>query len=221
MIPQRRYWHAWLPLLAIFAAIAYFMKWNFDSKAISVVLKMMPALVMGLYVVLQRPKDCAAMVFALVMHAIGDGCLDLGKAYFLAGVAAFFVGHFGYIASFWPHLRLWKDVPTLMKLLIGGVVLAMLGMNLFIWPRMPGVLAVAAPVYATALTTMCVTALLGKWNGPWVAMGALLFLFSDVLIGLRLFLDEKTLAFLIWPTYVIAQIWIPVGWVRTSSEKPA
>jgi alkenylglycerophosphocholine hydrolase len=211
-----------LPFIVLLAAFAYFLQWDFDSKTISVALKMTPALLMGLYVVLRRPGTCAAMAFALVMHAIGDGCLDLGKAYFLAGVAAFFMGHFGYIASFWPYLRHWKDVLILTKLLIGGVVIAMLGLNLFIWPKMPGVLAVAAPVYAVALTTMCVTALLGKWNGPWVAIGALLFLFSDVLIGLRLFLDEKTLAFMIWPTYVAAQILIPVGWVQAPvAEKAA
>jgi uncharacterized membrane protein YhhN len=210
-----------LPWLALLAAIVYWLRWDLDSKAISVSLKMTPALLMALYVVLWGPRQSAPMMFALVMHAIGDGCLDLGKAYFLVGVASFFLGHFGYIASFWPHLRRWNDVPTPMKLLIVGVVSAMLGLNLFIWQKMPGVLAVAAPVYAVALTAMCVTALLGKWNGPWVAIGAVLFLFSDVLIGLRMFLDEKTLAFLIWPTYVAAQILIPMGWVSARECRSA
>lgn len=208
-----------LPALAILAATAYGLHWHLEIKAVSVALKMTPALLMGLYVVLRRPNTCTAIAFALVMHAMGDGCLDLGKSYFLWGVAAFFVGHFGYIASFWPHRRKWKEIPIALQCLIGVVIALMIGLNLFIWPRMPGVLAVAAPVYAVALTTMCVTALLGKWTGPWVAIGALLFLFSDVLIGLRLFLKMETLAFLIWPTYVIAQIWIPEGWVRTEMAK--
>jgi uncharacterized membrane protein YhhN len=205
---------AMLPLLAILAALAYFQRWNFGSQAVAVALKMTPALIMAVYVVWRVKWAGWPMVFALVWHAMGDGCLEIGKAYFLVGVGAFFVGHFGYIASFWPHCQKWSELSIARKALVASVIVVMVGLNLFLWTKMQGALAVAAPVYAVALTTMTVMALLGKWSGPWVPVGALMFLFSDVLIGLRLFLGEETLAFLIWPTYVFAQMWIPFGWTQ-------
>lgn len=211
-----RYWL--LPLIAVCAATAYW-RVTFDIKLISVALKCAPALLMALHVGLHEPRRGAAMIAALVLHAMGDACLDLGKRYLLLGIGVFFLGHFGYLASFWPHRRQWRELPLALKWLIVGVVLAMAGLNVAIWPRMPGVLAIAAPVYALALTTMTTTALMGRWSGPLVALGALLFLFSDVLIGLRMFLDERRLAFLIWPTYVAAQLLIPLGWLAVHQRE--
>lgn len=207
-----------LPFVAILAATLYGLEWTLDSKAIAIALKMTPALAMALHLLILKRLIAWPMIAALALHAAGDAFLDLGKPFLLAGIGAFFLGHFGYIAAFLPHRRRWSELGIGTKVTIIAVILTMTTLNLVIWPKMPGILAIAAPIYAAVLTTMTITALLGKWNGPWVTLGALLFIFSDVLIGLRMFQGEKTLAFLIWPTYAAAQVMIPVGWLNTVLE---
>ena len=63
---------------------------------------MTPALAMAVEVFRQRRQTAWPLVAALTLHAVGDGLLNLGSEYLLAGMAAFFLGHLGYIAAFLP-----------------------------------------------------------------------------------------------------------------------
>ena len=97
----------------------------------------------------------------------------------------------------------------------------MISLTIYIWPMLRGPLAIASPIYSLALTAMAVAALLGRWHGPWVVVGALLFVLSDVVLGLKLFAGQETLAPVIWPAYAAAQILMPLGYLATSGTSPA
>ena len=196
---MRRHWL--LPLISAVAAVAYWQRITFDSKTASIVLKMTPALAMAFDVARHRGSKGRTIIIALVLHAAGDGLLDLGRRYLLAGMGMFFLGHLGYIAAFYPFRYAVADLPQSRRIAIVALVVAMAALSIYIWPRLLGVMAVAAPTYTIALTAMTGVALLGHWRGPLVMIGALLFVLSDSLLGLKLFADEQTYAPLIWPAY--------------------
>lgn len=207
-----------LPLIAVAAATAYGVRLDFGSKAFSIALKMSPALLMAGEVYRRRRRAVWPMVAALVFHAAGDGLLNLGSRYFLAGMAAFFVGHLGYIAAFWPQCQPYNQLSIQRRVAIAALVVLMAALTLYIWPMLPGSLVVASPLYSLALTAMAVTALLGRWRVPWVAVGAILFVVSDVLLGLRLFAGVHAFSFAIWPAYAAAQILIPLGYLQSTAS---
>jgi uncharacterized membrane protein YhhN len=204
-----------LPLIAIVAAVAYWQRFDFDSQAASIALKMTPALAMALEVFLQRRWASWPLVAALAIHAVGDGLLNLGSDYLLAGMAAFFLGHLGYIAAFLPHRYPLTQLPARRRAAIAALTLAMIALTIYIWPMLRGPLAIASPIYSLALTAMAVAALLGRWKGPWVVAGAILFVLSDVVLGLKLFAGQAALAPVIWPAYAAAQILMPLGYLST------
>lgn len=204
-----------LPLIAVVAAVAYWQGIDFNSKATSIALKMTPALAMALEVFRQRRFSARPLVAALAVHSVGDGLLNLGSDYLLMGMGAFFLGHLGYIVAFLPHRYSLAELPRRRRVAIVLLVVAMIALTAYIWPMLRGPLTVASPVYALALTAMAVTALLGRWQGPWVAGGALLFVLSDVVLGLKLFAGQDALAPIIWPAYAAAQILMPLGYLAT------
>ena len=210
-----------LPLIAVVAAVAYWQRFDFDSRAVSIALKMTPALAMALEVFRQRRLTAGPLVAALAIHAIGDGLLNLGNDYLLAGMGAFFVGHLGYIAAFLPYRYPLAQLPARRRSGIAALALAMIGLTIYIWPMLNGALAIASPIYSLTLTAMAVAALLGRWQGPWVVAGALLFVLSDVVLGLKLFARQEALAPLIWPAYAAAQILMPLGFLKTPSPSAA
>ena len=70
-------------------------------------------------------------------------------------------------------------------------------------------------------SAMAVSALLGRWQGPWVVIGALLFVLSDVVLGLKLFAGQTLFAPIIWPAYAAAQILMPLGYLATPRTSSA
>ena len=210
-----------LPLIAVLAAVAYWQGIDFDSKATSIALKMTPALAMAVEVFRQRRQTAWPLVAALTLHAVGDGLLNLGSEYLLAGMVAFFLGHLGYIAAFLPHRYPLAQLPIRRRAAIAALTLAMISLTVYIWPMLHGPLAIASPIYSLALSAMAVAAILGRWQGPWVVAGALLFVISDVVLGLKLFAGQETLAPVIWPAYAAAQILMPLGYLATPRLSPA
>lgn len=207
-----------LPLIAVFAAVAYWLRWDFGSSAVLIALKMTPALAMALAVWWRRRAVACPLAIALLLHSAGDGLLALGRSWFLAGMAAFFLGHLGYIAAFFPYRYAAKTLPMHRRVIIAILIVTMSGLTIYVWPFLSGPLAVASPAYAASLTMMAVFALLGHWRGPWVVTGALLFVLSDVSLGLDLFAHHTAFSAIVWPTYVAAQILIPLGYLQTAGS---
>lgn len=204
-----------LPLVAAGAAIAYWLRLPFDSGAALIAVKMMPALAMAGHVAWQRGSTAWAMIAALMCHAAGDGLLNFGADSLLAGMAMFFLGHLAYIAAYYPRRLKLAEVSSARRAAILVVIAATIVLLVYLWPRLSGVMAFGVPIYSAVLAAMAIAALVGRWIGPLVMIGAVLFVFSDAVLGLKLFAGEKSLASLVWPSYATAQIMMPLGYLRS------
>lgn len=207
--------------MAVAGAAAYGLRWPLDGKTASLALKMTPALAMAAEVVRQRGRQAPALTIALLLGALGDCLLDLGADRLLAGMAAFFAGHLAYVTAFMPHSRPWSALSAQRRAAIAALLVAVTALSVYVWslapssPRMPSV------VYAVALCAMAVVALKGDWNNRLVPAGALLFVLSDALLAWRMFANEQTLSGLVWPTYVAAQILMPLGYLNATRAHAA
>lgn len=125
------------------------------------------------------------LVVALAFGLLGDVAL-LGdtQARFLAGVAAFLVGHLGYLVAF---AALGLPAPgwwPLVVLVLAGTTFATRAVLPAAWRHGGPGLAFPLAAYSLVIAAMTVLAFL---TGAWlIALGATLFVVSDSLIALGL-----------------------------------
>jgi len=156
-----------------------------------------------------------AIFAGLVLGAIGDVCLlRRDRAWFLAGLVAFLLGHLAYVAAIarlapagdWLVQAGW---PAAAPVAAGGAVLWAL------WPRL-GSLRVAVVAYVAAITVMVIAAIAAARGHALPAprrcqlvVGACLFFVSDVAVARDRFVAHR-LANKLWglPAYYAAQLLI-------------
>lgn len=160
-------------------------------------------------------RDSHLLAAALTLSCVGDVLLHLGfRRYFGLGLVAFFLAHVAYIALFvrsWPRpLR-----PRRRALLLAAaVVVYSVVVTGWLSTRLGGY-AVPVIAYSLAITLMAVAAILAGFSTPLVWTGAALFIISDSLIAAGRFRTVLPLgAYLIWPTYYLAQYGIAIGVLR-------
>ena len=176
-----------LTVTAALAACLYLIGLALDLFWIKLLTK--PWLVVALAVAVWRYAGTDAgrrIAWGLLAGAVGDVCLALPNG-FLPGMIAFAIGHGLYVAAFLK----WNRAPALV-LLVPVSVYAGTGL----WLMLPGAGALVLPlvVYVVVIWAMIWRAaacalepeenLLLRW-GPLA--GALLFGFSDTLIGIHRF----------------------------------
>lgn len=161
------------------------------------------------------------IAWGLLAGAVGDVCLALPDA-FLPGMIAFAVGHGLYLAAFLK----WSRAPAL-ALLAPVSVFAGTGL----WLMLPGAGALTMPllVYVFVIGAMI-------WRGATCALetrqdalarwgplaGALLFGFSDFLIGIHRFHHPlPAAAFAIILTYWAGQTLFAVTAIRADDPRPS
>ena len=160
---------------------------------------------LGLYALWQRAWLAA---LALFLCAAGDVLLEI---VFVAGMAAFALGHIVYIFCFLQWGRVLgpnkRDYPV-----AGIVVLVSLAMLGWMLPGM-GDLMIPALIYQAIITVMVATAMVVK--APMLArLGAVIFMVSDTLIAIGKFTDTGVPPGSVWITYAGAQIMIAWGLSR-------
>jgi hypothetical protein len=182
------------------------------SQALSLTWKGAGVCLLALYAALSaRTRDgwliCAVMAFG----AAGD--VLLGAAGFVVGGGAFLAGHAVAIVLYqrnrraglsWPH---GFAAAGLIALTVAGAYLMTM--------RQPGAPGVA--LYASGLAYMCASAWLSRFPRHWVALGATMFLVSDLLIFARsgpLAGHGWWVGFAVWSLYFAGQALICVGVVR-------
>ena len=150
------------------------------------------------------------LMAGLVAALAGDELLGpSGSAWFVAGMGAFLVMQVCYITGFvrmgaFAALRERRWVPAAWALL-------WLVLNVVLGPSL-GALQVPIAVYSAALTTMAACAV--ATGHRRIGVGGVLFLVSDLLIGLGAAdLDVPASGFLVMSTYALAQLLIVTGWV--------
>jgi uncharacterized membrane protein YhhN len=150
---------------------------------------------------------------ALLFHGLGDVLLEL---YFLAGMAAFWIGHGLYLWLFSRQRQ--RPVPRWAWVRVGALALASVAALADLAGHLDGVFTVAVPLYAAALFAMAASAQTCRRGQPWVWLGALLFLISDLLLAFALFGGGTVFGRVwVWPTYWTAQVLLALGWLRETS----
>ena len=140
---------------------------------------------------------------------------------FVAGIAAFLVGHLCYISLFggqsWKGLTLWQWAICLIIML--GIVLGLVKVigisGAMFWPM---------TVYGFVLMLLIFSAFAGVIRMPrgrrgtwWILLlGALLFTFSDSCIAMGMFgvMNTPLGGFLVMITYLVAQSLLAIGGIR-------
>ncbi len=155
------------------------------------------------------------LTIALLACAAGDALLaqDDERA-FLLGLIAFLIGHIGYAALFASHgdvtlvaAQPWRVVVGIVMVLVAAVAARRL---------LPGVATMRLPVslYMIVIVVMGLSSLL--MDGWGVAIGAVLFMASDLVLAAQKFLlpsESKPYprALFVWISYYLAQVVITLS----------
>jgi uncharacterized membrane protein YhhN len=163
-----------------------------------------------------RTPDGWRLASLLALGATGDVLLDI---HFGAGAAAFAAGHLVAIALYWRNRRhgtSWLDrgIAGLLPVLAVAIPAIVLRGRAEAWPF---------AAYALLLGTMAASAWLSRFPRGLVALGAMLFLASDMLIAGRLGMEAKPagLSLAIWLLYYIGQLMIFLGVLSSLPAKVA
>jgi uncharacterized membrane protein YhhN len=147
----------------------------------------------------------AARPIALVMAlgALGDGLIELDL---IAGALAFLAGHLVACKFYWRWLRpaRWSDRYVAVPLLGAGIAVAT---NILSHD------STGAEIYALGLAAMVAFAWMSDFPRYLVALGAMMFAVSDLLLFARMgvLAASPVPGLLIWPLYYAGQMLITLG----------
>uniref|UniRef100_A0A1A9VYB1 lysoplasmalogenase n=1 Tax=Glossina austeni TaxID=7395 RepID=A0A1A9VYB1_GLOAU len=202
-----------LPFLISF--ILYFIFEPYVGVFSSTALKCTPIISLMLYILMkefdfgQDYRRSQLVLWGLICSCGGDALLNIGL--FPHGMALFGAAQIFYIRSFgWRPLKFWIGAIAY----LGG--LAVLSM---IYGKLDKVLKIGVPIYSLLLETMCWRSLARIYQGGnffniCCGIGGLLFLISDSLIGLNMFIlaaPSARVQFGIMLTYYLAQLGITLS----------
>lgn len=155
----------------------------------------------------------------LVFSLAGDVAL-LFAGGFVPGLVAFLFAHLAYLRAFTQARRFAAWWPA-----FGVYGLVAVGLLTYLWPGVPAALHVPVLAYVVCLASMAAQAAVVGWRGrgtalarddAWLALGGLLFLFSDSCIAFNKFAGPlPAAAALVLPTYWAAQ-WLIANWRRAA-----
>jgi uncharacterized membrane protein YhhN len=176
----------------------------------------------GYYVASSVPYRSIPLMMALLASWIGDVSLmfvGYSQAWFMAGLAAFLIGHIFFIISY-RQFRWESDENGLMpvqKIRFSlPVVLAGTGLIVILYPALDG-LKFPVVIYAVAIIVMVMNAIFrfGRTNPKsfwFVLIGAILFMASDSILAINKFVGEIEMGGVwIMLTYIAAQFLIVEG----------
>ena len=156
----------------------------------------------------------------LALGAVGDLLLALGGVQrFLAGVAAFGLGHLAYAGGFLVRSgELGFDGLSAVEVAaLGGLLVLLVSTEVWLAPR-TGDLRQPVRAYVGLIGVMGVAAVLlpAHQGQGWLRLGAVLFVLSDLMLALQLFVvkgavTRTRLALALWPAYWAGQALIAFG----------
>ena len=158
---------------------------------------------------LEKLKLDQPFVIGLVLSFFGDLFL-LFEWGFLLGLGSFLMAHVFYIISFKNKVQhqIWKFWPIILSL-YAAILLV------FLYPYL-NEMKIPVAIYAVVICTMMYSAI--KTNNRNLIIGALLFVISDTLLSVNLFVQSfLILNFLVMITYILAQ-WFLVKGILSSKK---
>ena len=159
----------------------------------------------------QRPLVLTALIFSL----FGDVLLLYGgEIFFISGVGAFLIAQICY-ALYFKRFGVFKlSADKIKAALIVVVALIFYGI---LYNKL-GNMKIPVLLYTIALTVMIVYASVQKLS-PYIAIGGLLFMLSDMSLGIQKFvLQSNNLDLLVMVTYCAAQYLIVKGIIEGQTK---
>jgi uncharacterized membrane protein YhhN len=160
---------------------------------------------------LSSPYGLTVLV-ALIACALGDVLLitrGAGPA-FLAGMAAFALGHAGFAAAFWQRGIAWVAASITLAVMAGVAVVTLRWLG----PRLPADMRVPIRVYIGIISVMVALAVGASVQNAshWMAVGAIAFAASDLSVARDRFV-QPAFANVLWglPLYYAAQLVLAVS----------
>ncbi|WP_323121169.1 lysoplasmalogenase [Burkholderia alba] len=158
-------------------------------------------------------RERAWLAVALATAVLGDVLLAIPQwpLSFVGGLGAFLLTHLAYCGLFAP----WRAAPRGWR--AAALVALWLAAPALYAAFFPHLLALAVPVavYIFVLCAMATFALCARTPGAQVALGGLVFVASDALIGIDRFLGAFGGSdYAIWFCYALAQLTIVAGVLR-------
>jgi uncharacterized membrane protein YhhN len=202
--------------LSLACALAYWARYAAtDTESLPRSLVKTTTLLALLATALSLGQTPALILIGLGLGALGDLALSRrGEPAFLIGMAAFALGHLCYAAAFAQHAQSpgWAHILALAALLT-----LLLSTELWLAPR-TGKLRWPVRGYTLVIGLMAASTILLA-PAPYqttIRLGAALFLLSDLLLALDLFVatqpqTRKRLALTLWPAYCLGQALILCG----------
>ncbi|RPJ18623.1 MAG: lysoplasmalogenase [Desulfobacteraceae bacterium] len=177
---------SYLPFMVIYITSAVvFMAVKIFGLTGSFVIKVIPALSLSLAILFTRPMKSShriAMLTGALFCGAGDVILDIDRVrFFVPGLAAFLLGHIGFLALFWMR----RSFAGSRRVWVITVMLVAITMAIILIPRL-GPLMAPVLAYLAVITIMTVLAIMSDVR-PMAAAGAGLFMLSDALLALAKF----------------------------------
>lgn len=207
--------YGWLVYLSAIASLLYLASGQWQPFPFTAELKGIPVGALAGLALLMRGtrRDAEVLSIGLAFSAAGDVLLDLDPRFFVFGLGAFLLTHVTYIVLFARNRT--AGIRLDPAQLAAVVMVVAMSATLSAW-IVPSVGGLAAPVllYIAAITTMVCTAILARFELPWVAVGAVLFLISDSLLAIDKFkMPVPFRGYLVWSTYYLGQCGIALGFL--------
>lgn len=190
------------------------------------IVKTLPAIFLAIWAwTYSRPRFGPWVAIGALLGAVGDYSLaNADRAWFMAGLCAFLVGHIAYSIAFAKDLR-WT---TARGVVIGITGVGMLALVAAVGIHMAhkGELGLIAPVaiYVAVMGVMMALSVLHDSPTPLIAIGGVMFVISDAHIAINHMLLAKTwLPFTLsgYTTYYLAQYLIVAGAVFETRRRTA
>lgn len=187
---------------------------------------------LGIYHWLRTRKNSNPFTFfillGLVMSVFGDSFLmfqNHGNHFFLLGLGSFLFTHLFYIIAFLKYPSDKKGLVQRQPIWIIPVLIFLIWNTWFLWDGLSNSLKFPVVFYSFVISGMliCVLNLNGKMSlksFQTILFGAILFMFSDTIIGLSKFGSEifQDARMLIMPTYIFGQYLIVRGAILANNE---
>jgi len=176
--------------------------------------KTVPVLFMAVIAVYFRAAPL--LLVALLLCALGDYFLSRGRDRFVTGLLAFLAGHIAYIVLFCSFdIEPAFEWPMVLIALYSGIFATyMWGVTeKYRWPVMAYIFVISA-MTGVSLTLPTASYL--------IVVGVIIFVFSDSVLAIRMFVvsDPRTklmLSWAVWASYIAAQSLILIGVIGASA----
>jgi alkenylglycerophosphocholine hydrolase len=199
-------------------AVGYLLTLRYRPYPFYHIVKTIPIISLSIIAFINIPGKKGKLIFVgLLFSAVGDFFLSIrGREYFVCGLIAFGFAQIMYILTFFrkPKLKRVQSFFSLIFIFYGMFV------GILLFPKLDVMLLVPIGIYFLLLMFMGISSVLGEDNYFLVTAGALLFMVSDSIIAMNMFVVKIYNSSLwIMLTYYVAQFMITHGSINKCADQ--